>query len=196
VKNLLVVPESSQVIVLSEQEVSAIPVERCHLANKSCGDCVALQDPYCAWDIKTNTCSPFRLGQSAQLQNVNIGFHAQCPVPIIIEAIKTTPAMTTEKVTTMTKKIVTPLEEMTTFQTSLQDDTTFETTISDECPSCNCECRTSSHDHQDPTSVATSTLKTTTTKKSNNESTRVDLLDIYDSSTIPQRDQSAFEDSN
>ena len=83
VKNLLVVRESGQLIVLSEQEVSAIALHRCHLANNSCGDCVALQDPYCAWHIRSNTCLPFRPGQNLeQLQNVNIGFHPQCPVPI------------------------------------------------------------------------------------------------------------------
>ena len=82
VKNLLVVRESGQLIVLSEQEVSAIALHRCHLANNSCGDCVALQDPYCAWHIRSNTCQPFRPGQNEQLQNVNIGFHPQCPVPI------------------------------------------------------------------------------------------------------------------
>ena len=82
VKNLLVVRESDQLIVLSEQEVVAIPLHRCHAANKSCGDCVALQDPYCAWDIKTNACQPYRPGQKEQLQNVNIGYHPQCPVPI------------------------------------------------------------------------------------------------------------------
>ena len=67
VKNLLVVRESDQLIVLSEQEVAAISLHRCHLANKSCGDCVALQDPYCAWDIKRNTCQPFRHVAHVQL---------------------------------------------------------------------------------------------------------------------------------
>ena len=60
VKNLLVVRESDQLIVLSEQEVVAISLHRCQAANDSCGDCVALQDPYCAWDIKTNACQPYR----------------------------------------------------------------------------------------------------------------------------------------
>ena len=53
-----------------------------YLLFKSCGDCVALQDPYCAWDIKTNSCQAYRPGQKEQLQNVNIGYHPQCPVPI------------------------------------------------------------------------------------------------------------------
>ena len=75
--------------MLSEQEVSAIALHRCHLANNSCGDCVALQDPYCAWHIRSNTCQPFRPGQKLeQLQNVNIGFHPQCPVPIGMSFIK------------------------------------------------------------------------------------------------------------
>ena len=43
---------------------------------------MALQDPYCAWDIKTNSCQAYRPGQKEQLQNVNIGYHPQCPVPI------------------------------------------------------------------------------------------------------------------
>ena len=95
VKNLLVVRESGQLIVLSEQEVSAIALHRCHLANNSCGDCVALQDPYCAWHIRSNTCQPFRPGQNEQLQNVNIGFHPQCPVPIGMYFISEPPFLRT-----------------------------------------------------------------------------------------------------
>ena len=100
VRNLLVVRESEQLIVLSDREVAGVSLHRCEAANSSCGDCVALQDPYCAWDIKSNTCRVFRPGQEEQLQNVNIGYHPQCPVPIV----ETTTTSTTSTTTTTTQK--------------------------------------------------------------------------------------------
>ena len=108
-KNLLVVRESDQLIVLSEQEVAAIPLHRCQAANNSCGDCVALQDPYCAWDIRSNTCRPFRPGQEEQLQSVNIGYHPQCPVPIV--EVPTTTAATTSAATRRRRSVQLLLKE-------------------------------------------------------------------------------------
>ena len=43
------------VLVLSDHEVNAFPLERCSSA-LTCGDCVALQDPYCAWDLLNEMC--------------------------------------------------------------------------------------------------------------------------------------------
>lgn len=80
VRNLLVAGE--QIIVLSDHEVNAFPLQRCSAA-PSCGDCVALQDPYCAWDLENGECayqirSRFK---SAMIQDLEHGYHAGCPIP-------------------------------------------------------------------------------------------------------------------
>lgn len=166
VKNLLVVRESDQLIVLSEHAVAAVALHRCHAANNSCGDCVALQDPYCAWDIKSNTCRPFRPGQAEQLQNVNIGYHPQCPVPIV-ETSTTTTSTTSASTTTTAKDTTMP---------DTTDDEIFDTT----CPSCICDC--------------TSDLivpATSTSAIANDEF--VDLLDIYNATDL---EKGVFQDAS
>ena len=42
--------------VMSDLEVRSLAVQRCDRAI-TCADCVALQDPYCAWDIRASRCS-------------------------------------------------------------------------------------------------------------------------------------------
>ena len=120
VSNLLVVHETDQLIVLSTSEVASVPLHRCS-QQLNCGDCVALQDPYCAWDIKSNTCQADKSGHE-QLQNVNIGYHPQCPVPILDTTTSTT-STTTEKLTT------------TEFTTVYEEETTVA-----QCSQCSCEC--------------------------------------------------------
>lgn len=41
-----------QLAVMSNDEVRSFPVQRCQRAS-SCAECVALQDPYCAWDMRS-----------------------------------------------------------------------------------------------------------------------------------------------
>ena len=43
----------SQLAIMSETELRSIPVQRCDRAS-TCQECVALQDPYCAWEIRSN----------------------------------------------------------------------------------------------------------------------------------------------
>jgi len=86
VNNLLVAKEEegkkSRLVVLSDHEVKSVPVARCHSANlRSCAECVALQDPSCAWDIRNNKCllhSGSHSDASGLLQNLAEGFHAGC----------------------------------------------------------------------------------------------------------------------
>ena len=80
VRNLLVSEE--QVIVLSDHEVNAFPLERCNFV-KTCGDCVALQDPYCAWDLNQDSCIAHNQfsGNEALIQDLEHGYHAGCPLP-------------------------------------------------------------------------------------------------------------------
>ena len=149
----MVVHETEQLIVLSTSEVASVPLHRCNTA-PSCGDCVALQDPYCAWDIKSNTCEPYKSGLSEQLQNVNIGYHPQCPVPIL-DTTTTTSTTTTEKMET-TEKL-----------TTVFDNNPDETTIYN-CPQCSCDC----------------TGSTTSLPSAPIEDEFVDLLDIYNQTDL------------
>ena len=43
----------SQLVVMSTGEVRSFPVQRCDRAT-NCQECVALQDPYCAWEIRSS----------------------------------------------------------------------------------------------------------------------------------------------
>ncbi len=43
----------AQLAALSTAEVRAFPVQRCDRAT-TCQKCVALQDPYCAWEIRSS----------------------------------------------------------------------------------------------------------------------------------------------
>ena len=46
----------SRLAVMSDLEIRSLAVQRCDRAI-TCADCVALQDPYCAWDIRASRCS-------------------------------------------------------------------------------------------------------------------------------------------
>ena len=48
----------AKLIVVSRDEIKSIPLHRCHL-KKTCGECVAMQDPYCSWEDK---CVPSNAG--------------------------------------------------------------------------------------------------------------------------------------
>ena len=79
VRNLLVTDE--QIIVLSDHEVNAFPLHRCSQV-KTCGDCVALQDPYCAWDLSLDACIAHReVPTGALIQDLEHGYHEGCPLP-------------------------------------------------------------------------------------------------------------------
>ncbi|GFS02934.1 semaphorin, partial [Elysia marginata] len=67
-----------KLVVVSRDSVVAIPLSRCKRA-KTCRKCVALQDPYCAWNSALLQCMSAETG----LQNIDTGKHPQCkPDPI------------------------------------------------------------------------------------------------------------------
>ena len=71
----------AQLAVMSAGEVRAFPVQRCDRA-ASCDECVALQDPYCAWEMRSARCSSgdwTKNMANAFLQSVSTGVHARCP---------------------------------------------------------------------------------------------------------------------
>merc|ERR1711892_1151661 len=70
------------VVVTGAEEIKSFPLYRCEKA-KNCNDCVALQDPYCAWDVRGEKCEgaqSWAIGsQTAFLQSVPTGRHSSCP---------------------------------------------------------------------------------------------------------------------
>ena len=70
------------ILVTSAEEIKSFPLYRCEKA-KTCKDCVALQDPYCAWDIREDRCIGAQAwakgSQGVYLQSIPTGRHDQCP---------------------------------------------------------------------------------------------------------------------
>merc|ERR1719188_1462849 len=69
-----------QLAVMSAEELRSFPVQRCERAS-GCEECVALQDPYCAWDLRSARCSSgdwTRNMASSFLQSIATGHHAKC----------------------------------------------------------------------------------------------------------------------
>ena len=82
----------AKLVVLTQDQVAAVPLARCAILAKSCGVCVALQDPYCAWSVRDGQCislvnsDPDRLDSAAFLQNVFTGQHEGCGHDSSLEA--------------------------------------------------------------------------------------------------------------
>ena len=72
---------SGHVLVATRDTIRSLPLYRCEKA-RSCAECVALQDPYCAWDVREEQCrgsQAWQLGTSgAFLSAVAAGRHAGC----------------------------------------------------------------------------------------------------------------------
>ncbi|KAL4228058.1 Smp-2p [Mactra antiquata] len=89
----------SKLIVISKKNIKAIPLQRCS-RQKSCGDCVALQDPYCYWmsdECITHT--------SRGLQDLRHGDRSKCPDGGLVEVeivVEETVVTTEEPVQTET----------------------------------------------------------------------------------------------
>ncbi len=84
----------AQLAAMSAREVRAFPVQRCDRAS-SCAECVALQDPYCAWEVRSARCGSGDWTKNmagAFLQAVSTGTHEQCPGSSAAAAEKFGPA--------------------------------------------------------------------------------------------------------
>jgi len=92
VNNIIVTKskDGASIVVLSDHEVKSVPVQRCHSGSiRSCGECVGLQDPYCAWNLLEEKCSVHRgsdQDSSSLLQNIAVGRHDGCPGSTIDKA--------------------------------------------------------------------------------------------------------------
>ena len=76
--------DDGKLIIVTDSQVVAIKLHRCNSEKiTSCSECVALQDPYCAWDKIAGRCrshgAPRWLEENYFYQNVATGQHAACP---------------------------------------------------------------------------------------------------------------------
>ncbi|XP_037911810.1 semaphorin-1A isoform X2 [Hermetia illucens] len=76
--------DDGKLVIVTDSEVVAIKLHRCNSDKiTSCSECVALQDPYCAWDKIAGKCrshgAPRWLEENYFYQNVQTGQHAACP---------------------------------------------------------------------------------------------------------------------
>lgn len=76
--------EDGRLVVIADSQVQALRLHRCYSDRiLSCGECVALQDPYCAWDKVEGKCralvGPAATDANRFLQSVATGVHASCP---------------------------------------------------------------------------------------------------------------------
>ncbi|XP_071446082.1 semaphorin-1A-like isoform X8 [Hetaerina americana] len=105
IKNLYVVRmsdkiEDSKLIVVSDDEIQAIKLHRCSSDKvTSCRECIALQDPYCAWDPQQQLClavgSPEWSVGNRFIQNVAVGEHPMCAeaqVPAAVQVETASPS--------------------------------------------------------------------------------------------------------
>lgn len=82
ISNLLVYHTfyEAKLLVVSNNEIKSIKLFHC-LA-KTCGECVALQDPYCAFDLQRQQCTSSRSrfwNRDNFVQNVEDGWDPRCP---------------------------------------------------------------------------------------------------------------------
>ncbi|RWS17386.1 semaphorin-1A-like isoform X2 [Dinothrombium tinctorium] len=72
----------AKLVVVSENEIKSIPLFKCESRADTCGKCVALQDPYCAWDIADQRCTSSRKrywNRENFVQNIEDGWDPKCP---------------------------------------------------------------------------------------------------------------------
>ncbi|XP_037562706.1 semaphorin-1A isoform X4 [Dermacentor silvarum] len=81
VTNLLVHRPQGRLVVVTHSEIQAVPLFGCQRYAATCADCVALQDPYCAWDSDRGTCVNPSLRvrkKDSYVQNIEEGWDHRC----------------------------------------------------------------------------------------------------------------------
>ena len=84
ISNLLVYHTfyEAKLLVVSSSEIQAIPLHKCQARASTCGSCVQLQDPYCAWDVSRQVCTSSRSrfwNRDNFVQNIEDGWDNRCP---------------------------------------------------------------------------------------------------------------------
>ncbi|KAG8198673.1 hypothetical protein JTE90_015501 [Oedothorax gibbosus] len=83
ISNMLVyhTAHEQKLVVVSRDEILTIPLHSCAKNAKTCSLCVALRDPYCAWDMNQRVCTSSKnriLKSDKFVQNVVDGWDARC----------------------------------------------------------------------------------------------------------------------
>ncbi|KAK7083551.1 Sema domain, partial [Halocaridina rubra] len=74
--------KQSRLLVSSRSMIHSIPLNRCYTEKiTTCSECVALQDPYCAWDKLSHRCRMVGMGKE-MIQNISDGIHSDCGKPV------------------------------------------------------------------------------------------------------------------
>ncbi|XP_021930956.1 semaphorin-1A isoform X3 [Zootermopsis nevadensis] len=127
VKNLYVVRmdgEESKLVVVSDDEIQAVKLQRCNSDKiTNCRECVALQDPYCAWDNVEQHCtavgSPdWSAGKKRFIQSIAFGEHKACGRINTEDVVPAVPSQPTTK----------------------ESDETLAAVMPVTCPLCTCTC--------------------------------------------------------
>lgn len=76
--------DDGKLVIVTDSQILAISLHRCNSEKiTSCSDCVALQDPYCAWDKIAGKCrshgAPRWTEETYFYSNIATGQHAACP---------------------------------------------------------------------------------------------------------------------
>ncbi|XP_055874241.1 semaphorin-1A-like isoform X3 [Biomphalaria glabrata] len=69
-----------RLIVMSKERIITIPLQRCNRSN-TCSSCVALQDPYCAWNQGLKQC----LAAETGVQSIATGTNSNCQPEVEVE---------------------------------------------------------------------------------------------------------------
>lgn len=72
---------SARLVVVTHSEIQSIPLFVCDRYAKTCGECVGLRDPYCAWDLDNSACinPPLRSRQrDSFVQSIEEGWDHRC----------------------------------------------------------------------------------------------------------------------
>lgn len=101
---------AGHILVTTGLQLRSLPLYRCDKA-RACAECVALQDPYCAWEVREQRClgsqSWAEGSQAAFLQAVPTGHHLGCGGG----APPTPPAPGSHKLGTVINQVMTDVEE-------------------------------------------------------------------------------------
>ncbi|KAL1129837.1 hypothetical protein AAG570_012781, partial [Ranatra chinensis] len=72
-----------KLIIVTNNVIQSVPLYRCSSIS-TCRECVAIQDPYCAWDSLSNTCvahGDYGGNKKHFFQNIIRGSHSSCQPP-------------------------------------------------------------------------------------------------------------------
>lgn len=82
-----------KLLVVTETKAVIVHTDNCAKFSKSCGKCVGIRDPHCAWNVDSEVCENADLNASnnfyddggnnkaiMMLQAINTGFSAKCPL--------------------------------------------------------------------------------------------------------------------